>query len=294
MTNKILLFLILSILIGCEKSDTSNNITPPVIENPGDNNNQPNDAVVKQINEAEWSSDTISTSIVYKYHHFNDLFKSNQSITIFDIDLKMNPTIDIAYVTSGFLKTSEAAINTRATAAINGGFFNTKIGGSTVFLKRNGEIINYTRSGFDTFREHAGIAIEKSGKVSIIKKPGLGWHTTTSNSVLASGPLLIYDNKKLSYNTEDFNINRHPRTAVGVTDNNHLIAVVVDGRQTQAHGMTMKELSILMDALGCKEALNLDGGGSSTAWLRNRGVINYPSDKNGERGVATVITFTSN
>lgn len=83
---------------------------------------------------------------------------------------------------------------------------------------------------------------------------------------------------------------------MGVTEANHLIAVVVDGRFTEAHGMTTEEVARLMHALCCVEAMNLDGGGSSTAWVRNRGVVNYPSDNNkfdhaGERGVATVITF---
>ncbi|MBJ2173271.1 phosphodiester glycosidase family protein [Aureibaculum sp. A20] len=38
--------------------------------------------------------------------------------------------------------------------------------------------------------------------------------------------------------------------------------------------------------LGCVDALNLDGGGSITMWMKNRGVVNTPSDKNGERSVS--------
>ena len=76
-----------------------------------------------------------------------------------------------------------------------------------------------------------------------------------------------------------------------------MIAVVVDGRNTQAEGMTINEVTLLMQALGCREAMNLDGGGSSTAWVENLGVVNFPSDNKifdheGERGVANVITFT--
>ncbi len=254
--------------------------------------------VVKQILDVDWKLDKLSDNIVYKYHHFNDLFNSNQSVSVLDIDINKNLVVDIAYVTSSFLKTSDAGINADATAAINGSYFNTTIGGSTVFLKKDGKVINSTRMGFDTYRENAGFAIHKSGEISIIKKPAGKWDFTAVNTVLASGPLLIYDGILLDQINVAFNMNRHPRTAVGVTDKNHLIAVVVDGRHSQAHGMTIEELSILMDAFGCKEAMNLDGGGSSTLWLRNRGVINYPTDNKkfdheGERGVATVITFTS-
>lgn len=291
---KILLFLTLSILIGCEKNDIPNKTTPPVIDTPGDVNGS--DDVKKKILEADWKQTDISDNIVYKYNHFTNLFKSNQSISILDIDLTKELSVEISYVKSGFLKTSDAAINSKATAAINGSYFDTTNGGSTVFFKKDGEVINSTRSGFTPYRENAGLAIEKDGKISVIKKPTGGWHTTTSSSVLASGPLLVYDNKLTDQLTVSFNTTRHPRTAIGITEKNHLIAIVVDGRHTQAHGMTTTELSILMHALGCKEAMNLDGGGSSTIWVKNRGVMNYPTDNKkfdheGERGVATVITF---
>lgn len=62
-----------------------------------------------------------------------------------------------------------------------------------------------------------------------------------------------------------FTQNRHPRTGIGLTDDNRLLAVVVDGRFSEAHGMSTPELAELMAVLGCTSAMNLDGGGSSTA-----------------------------
>lgn len=62
-----------------------------------------------------------------------------------------------------------------------------------------------------------------------------------------------------------FLVKRHPRTAVGIRDTGEWVFVVVDGRFCGfLGGMTMKELAELMLELGCVEALNLDGGGSST------------------------------
>ena len=118
-----------------------------------------------------------------------------------------------------------------------------------------------------------------------------------ARSLLTSGPLLVYVRKPIEQVDAKFNTNRHPRTAIGMTEKNHLIAVVVDGRSSEAHGMSTEELAVLMQVLGYTDAMNLDGGGSSTAWVKNRGVVNYPSDNKkfdheGERGVATVITFT--
>src|SRR5690606_26008048 len=254
------------------------------------------EGVAKQLEDADWDVREVSDGVKWKYFHFKNLFSSNQSITVFEIDLNKNITVDIPYVRSGFIKTSEAANNTRATVAINGSYFNTTSGGSTVFFRKDGEVIKTTNSGFNPFREEAGFAIDQSGKVSVVKKPATGWASVNAHSLLASGPLLVYGGEAVKQLVVEFNTTRHPRTAVGVTADNRLIAVVADGRHTQAHGMTTEELAEVMHALGCKEAMNLDGGGSSTAWVKNRGVVNYPTDngkfdREGERGVATVIVF---
>lgn len=74
-------------------------------------------------------------------------------------------------------------------------------------------------------------------------------------------------------------VNRHPRTAAGLSeDGKTLYLVVVDGRRTAAAGMTCAELATLLDGLGAYQAVNLDGGGSSAMWISGQGVVNEPSD----------------
>ena len=75
----------------------------------------------------------------------------------------------------------------------------------------------------------------------------------------------------------------HPRTAIGIDrDTNSVLMLVIDGRQTFSRGYTMVELANLMIELGAEDALNLDGGGSSTmVGLRPDGalgVLNSPRD----------------
>lgn len=88
------------------------------------------------------------------------------------------------------------------------------------------------------------------------------------------------------------------RTAVGVSkDGSRLIVVSVDGRQGDAHGMTIAELTRFMIELGAWNAVNLDGGGSSTlvarpAGTEDRAVINRPSDGR-ERADANALVFRS-
>ena len=70
--------------------------------------------------------------------------------------------------------------------------------------------------------------------------------------------------------------------------------VVVDGRNEKSAGVTLHELALIMKSLGCHDALNLDGGGSSTMYWKNRGVMNYPSDNKkfdhaGERQVHNIL-----
>ncbi|MDZ7374925.1 MAG: phosphodiester glycosidase family protein [candidate division KSB1 bacterium] len=83
---------------------------------------------------------------------------------------------------------------------------------------------------------------------------------------------------------------RHPRTAVGVSqDGYRVFLVVVDGRQEgYSVGMTLGELAELTIRLGCYDALNLDGGGSSTMLVDGK-VVNRPSDPVGERPVANAL-----
>jgi len=77
---------------------------------------------------------------------------------------------------------------------------------------------------------------------------------------------------------------RNPRTAIGSTaDGKQIIMVTVDGRQQSSLGMTLPELGLLMQELGAYNALNLDGGGSTTMAARKPGtndieVVNSPSD----------------
>ena len=80
----------------------------------------------------------------------------------------------------------------------------------------------------------------------------------------------------------------NPRTAIGVTADGRYLLVVADGRRAGwATGMTLNQLAVLMVSLGAVQALNLDGGGSSTMVVKN-GVVNKPSS-GGERTVSTTL-----
>ena len=82
--------------------------------------------------------------------------------------------------------------------------------------------------------------------------------------------------------------NRDPRTAVGYTANNHVIMITADGRQVASQGVGLPELAQIMIDLGCVEAMNLDGGGSTQMAVGNQ-LVNTPSES---RAIPTILTVT--
>ncbi len=68
---------------------------------------------------------------------------------------------------------------------------------------------------------------------------------------------------------------RNPRTAIGYTRDNHLIMLTADGREGASIGLTLMELANLMKELGCVNAMNLDGGGSTVMYVNGQ-VVNKP------------------
>lgn len=286
----ILLFIaVISLATACTKGDDSNGDNLLLVEEVM--------TVAEIIDAAVWEVKQLTEEITWKYAYFPDLFSSRQSVTVFEVDLSSkNLSIDFPYINRSFTKTSEAASSVGATVAINGSYFNTIRGGSTTYFKKDGELISETRRFIPKYRENAGFGLDDNGNPVILQKPAAGWASLDYPTLLTSGPMLIADGQEIEQVNRPFNYNRHPRTAIGLTDSNKLLAVVVDGRTSQAHGMSTTELAEFMAALGSTTAMNLDGGGSSTAWVTDEGVVNYPSDNKefdheGERGVANAIGF---
>lgn len=81
---------------------------------------------------------------------------------------------------------------------------------------------------------------------------------------------------------------KHPRTAMGYTKDNKIIILVIQGRSESGGGASLTQEAQILKDLGCIEALNLDGGGSSCLLINGKETIK-PSDKEGERPVPAVF-----
>ena len=137
--------------------------------------------------------------------------------------------------------------------------------------------------------------IDAAGNTRIAKLQKL---PDNARQVIAGSDILLQDGQTIVAPDSSFAKSRHPRTAVGLADKGKtMILVVVDGRSAgRAVGMSLSELTDLMRTLGCRDALNLDGGGSSELLLRDPQtgqlqVRNRPSDGR-ERAVANVLGVT--
>lgn len=108
----------------------------------------------------------------------------------------------------------------------------------------------------------------------------VGWRLAGAPRMAISGNRFLVDDGVVQV-VDDRDL--QPRTAVGIDrDTGQVLLLVIDGRRSWSHGATMVELANLMIDLGADEALNLDGGGSSTMVARKpdgrRAVVNTPSD----------------
>jgi exopolysaccharide biosynthesis protein len=258
----------------------------------------------QKLNKMKWKEEVIHPSIVWKHHHFNDLFNAKQYVNVLDIDLNdTSIKIDIGFQEPALLTTHEIAEREKAVAAVNGNFFHTEEGGSVCFFKKNGHIIDTSRTDlterlFLPWLDDAGMTFTKEHRVKIVNEPVEGWRDVDSlPTIFTGGPLLIQNGTEVKQAVHSFNDNRFSRTGAGLTNNGHLILVVVDGNSARSAGMSIKEFAQLFKSLGCTQAFNLDGGGSSTMWVKGQpdnGIVNHPTDNKkfdhfGERKVANAL-----
>jgi exopolysaccharide biosynthesis protein len=117
-------------------------------------------------------------------------------------------------------------------------------------------------------------------------------------SIIGGGPQLIKNGRTEITNSAEkilpsFVSDGHPRTAIAKLNSGQILLVTVDGRQPgESIGMSLNMLADLLIEFGATEAINLDGGGSTTMVIRNK-LVNKPSDATGERPVSDAILVYS-
>lgn len=122
------------------------------------------------------------------------------------------------------------------------------------------------------------------------------WKWWKMETAIGGGPVLLHNNNIYISNMEEQMFvngekDLHPRTAMGYTKKRKLVILVIQGRfPGVAEGATLEEEAKILLSLGCVEALNLDGGGSSCMLINGKETIR-PSDKEGQRPVPAVFVI---
>ena len=250
--------------------------------------------------KADWKVTTTPEGLTHKQAQIKGLFNSVQSINLIEIPRSAKMKVGIAG-DEGMKRTSQQATEKGALAAINGTYYNMVTGNSVCFYKINDQVLDTTTNGEFKSRVNGAIR-EVKGNIEIIdwNKEIEANYTKNKGSVLASGPIMV-DNGRISdwsNCSKSFIETRHPRSAIFTKKNGTIVFLTVDGRsEGNAAGMSIPELAYLAKILGAEDAINLDGGGSTTLWLKGapeNGVLNYPSDNKrfdhkGERSVSNIF-----
>lgn len=165
---------------------------------------------------------------------------------------------------------------------------NGKMDVAYTFTDSNSQHVLYQQNPITPIKDaHARLAITNN-ILSGLKKWKLRW-------AVGGGPVLAKDGKIFITNNEEKKFagkaiaDHHPRSAMGYTKSGQLILLVVQGRMKNiAVGTTLTETAQILLDLGCIEAINLDGGGSSCLLINGKETIK-PSDPTGQRPVPAVF-----
>ncbi|WP_160724526.1 phosphodiester glycosidase family protein [Bacillus sp. USDA818B3_A] len=212
-----------------------------------------------------------------------------------DVTLKSGSTLKSAFANNEFgnnitQNTSVIAKENNAIFAINGDYYGFRQEGITI---RNGQI-------FRDIPARTGLALYKDGSMKIYEETETTAEELVEQGVtqtLSFGPALVENSSaitdfgQVSIDTNFGNRSiqdANPRTGIGIISPNHYVFIIVDGRSEESQGMTLTDFAKTFEDLGCTEAYNLDGGGSSTMYFMGR-VVNNPLGKGQERGVSDIL-----
>lgn len=259
-------------------------------------------------NTIGWEREILKDGLIhYSYVGYYKPFQSEQRVDVLLIDLNKNTLIFDDNRPSDSLS-SKVTQYQGALAAINGTYYEfvkTNEGDTlySSFFKKDGAIhTSVTIPENDRlFWKHEGAFYydKQMKKWGIVYGDKDSYDQMRYENALSGSPMLIYDYKlvgesfvrnrsvpldSLDYEDKDRHQGvRHPRTALALTNEDYLLMITVDGRRKETAGMTAKELtSFINHYFQPRYALNIDGGGSTTMWIKDskspNGVVNYPTD----------------
>lgn len=244
--------------------------------------NVPAQAVTEPISPGDkdtWINTDLGDEILWRYGEFSELAGGRQVINVIVIPT----TAHIAPRLTNKRTTSQAAEQIDTKAATNAGYFDAQRNPLSLVKIDGTQVANNarTRSVFAVLESDAG--------QRVIRLVDRNAQFAEAYQAIGGGPRLILDGKiYIPYQQEGFSSafvnSKQPRTGLGVGSDGVVFLVTVDGRGADGSlGITLQEFADLLLKLGSQQAFNLDGGGSTTMWIRGYGVVNNPSSGSEKR-----------
>jgi len=222
----------------------------------------------------------------------------SDTVTYFVADVQLADATQLqnAFANNSFgrniiANTSAIAQQNNAIFAINGDYYGFRTDGIVI---RNGVV-------YRDVQARIGLAFYKDGSMKIYDETQTTaqalldagvWNTLSFGPALMENGVVVNNEGTINI---DNNLGNHPvsgnqpRTGIGIIDKNHFIFVVVDGRSTgYSRGVSLDEFAQIFKDLGCTDAYNIDGGGSSTMYFQGR-VVNNPLGRGQARGTSDIL-----
>ncbi len=245
-----------------------------------------------------WQVVDVAIGVTWKKKIYSNYAGGTQTVNVLAVDLAQPGLTVKPYKESSGIYPSKEAEEHAATAAINGGFFSSGYQ-SLCLVKIDGVVKAKNALGVGS-QPAFGVTNQGSALFGSVA-PNTDW--TVAWQALGGHPNLVTGGQVDIWpaGSSSFYTSKHPRTALGLTSSGKLLFVTVDGRTAAGKGMTLNELAQLLVALGAEKAMNLDGGGSTTMWVKGKsinGIVNFPSDNQkadhwGERAVSDALLIHS-
>ena len=248
-----------------------------------------------------WTTHTVKPGVVYKTGSFPLFGSTQRGIYVLDITLNSSNTLGIGFSTTNVPTTTMCA-NYGAIGGVNAGYFPMS-GASDKdgYVRINGVMAQAGHLNVSQIFTNSALIINKN--VASVRKftethknlntVAAAIPVAEAENIIVCGPILITDNVIANQDLNStHNTSSAARTGVGVSaDGKRVFLVVVDTGGSYT-GVSTPNLAKILQALGAYDAMNLDGGGSSTMFVKGQGDngrVNFPSGGTFQRSVRSVV-----
>ena len=259
------------------------------------------------LEEASWQkTNLVDDLVLYSWvGQYYAPYNSHQTVRVLALPKKSKTLrLEVLDILPADSLSHAVTVDSTIVAAINGTYFEKGLtkGSSTAYLKIDNVLIDSVEvdKTHQFGWKHEGALAFTKDQMRIIRGDNQRYNQVKEANVISGSPILIEKGNPVGIHfvkTPDRDLNklhyedperhqgvRHPRTAIALTKNEVLL-IAVDGRSEVAAGMNAKELTeFIRKYFPIEDALNIDGGGSTTMWIDTtqlphvNGVVNYPSD----------------